>query len=87
MLLNVPGFAPAWETAKTDSHNELAEEEAGRSAPKRLFSRLFGGGAGCRELCRRDTKAKVAATERTVTRTDCPFGQFSALTALLSATR
>lgn len=45
MLINVPGFAPAWETAKTEAHNELAEEEAGRSAPKRLFTRLFGGGA------------------------------------------
>ena len=45
MLINVPGFAPAWETAKSEAHNELAEEEAGRSAPKRLFSRLFGGGA------------------------------------------
>ena len=44
MLIQVPGFAPAWETAKSAAHNELAEEEAGRSAPKRLFSRLFGGG-------------------------------------------
>lgn len=46
MLIQVPGFAPAWETAKSTAHNELAEEEAGRSAPKRLFSRLFGGGGG-----------------------------------------
>ncbi len=44
MLLNVPGFAPAWETAKTEAHHELAEEEAGKSAPKRIFARLFGGG-------------------------------------------
>jgi predicted phage tail protein len=44
MLLNVPGFAPAWETAKTEAHNELAEEETGKSAPKRIFARLFGGG-------------------------------------------
>lgn len=43
MLLNVPGFAPAWETAKTEAHNELTEEEGGRSAPKRIFQRLFGG--------------------------------------------
>ena len=43
MLLNVPGFAPAWETAKTEAHNELSEEESGRSAPKRIFQRLFGG--------------------------------------------
>ncbi len=45
MLIQVPGFAPAWETAKSAAHNDIAEEEAGRSAPKRLFSRLFGGGA------------------------------------------
>ena len=44
MLLNVPGFAPAWETAKTEAHHELASEEAGTSAPKRIFARLFGGG-------------------------------------------
>jgi len=44
MLINAPGFAPAWETAKSDAHGELAEEEAGKAAPKRIFSRLFGGG-------------------------------------------
>jgi hypothetical protein len=45
MLINAPGFAPAWETAKSDAHTELAEEEAGRQAPKRIFARLFGGGS------------------------------------------
>jgi hypothetical protein len=44
MLINVPGFAPAWETAKSEAHQDLTEEEAGKSQPKRLFSRLFGGG-------------------------------------------
>ena len=44
MLVGVPGFAPAWENAKSEAHNELVEEEAGRSAPKRIFARLFGGG-------------------------------------------
>lgn len=44
MLINAPGFAPAWETAKSDAHSELSEEEAGRQAPKRIFARLFGGG-------------------------------------------
>lgn len=43
MLLNVPGFAPAWETAKNEAHHELTEEEAGKAAPKRIFARLFGG--------------------------------------------
>jgi hypothetical protein len=61
MLINVPGFAPAWETAKTEAHNELAEEEAGRSAPKRLFTRLFGGGSPTVALPGRgdDSKATV----------------------------
>lgn len=44
MLMQVPGFAPAWETAKGEAHTELMEEETGRSAPRRIFSRLFGGG-------------------------------------------
>jgi len=44
MLIQVPGFAPAWETAKGEAHTELVEEEGGRSAPRRIFSRLFGGG-------------------------------------------
>ena len=42
MLVNVPGFAPAWENAKAAAQAELAEEDAGRSLPKRVFSRLFG---------------------------------------------
>ena len=44
MLVQVPGFAPAWETAKSEAHTELMEDESGRSAPRRIFSRLFGGG-------------------------------------------
>jgi cell division protein FtsB len=43
MLMNVPGFAPAWETAKSDAHCELVDEESGKSTPKRIFARLFGG--------------------------------------------
>lgn len=46
MLIQVPGFAPAWETAKAEAHTELVEEENGRSAPRRIFSRLFGGNSG-----------------------------------------
>jgi len=44
MLVNVPGFAPAWENAKAAAQAELAEEDAGKSLPKRVFSRLFGSG-------------------------------------------
>jgi hypothetical protein len=46
MLISAPGFAPAWETAKSDAHHELSEEESGKAQPKRIFGRLFGGGGG-----------------------------------------
>ncbi|MEI8233678.1 MAG: hypothetical protein WCH57_03220 [Verrucomicrobiota bacterium] len=42
LLVNIPGFAAAWENAKAAALAELAEEDAGRSLPKRVFSRLFG---------------------------------------------
>ncbi len=44
MLISVPGFAPAWETAKSEARCELAEEETGKKSPNRIFTRLFGGG-------------------------------------------
>ncbi len=63
MLLNVPGFAPAWETAKTEAHGELAEEEAGRSAPKRIFARLFGGGNAALPARGEGSQATIVETE------------------------
>jgi len=44
MMINAPGFAPAWETAKAAAAEELAEEAAGKSLPKRLFRKFFGNG-------------------------------------------
>ncbi len=59
MLIQVPGFAPAWETAKAEAHTELVDEEGGRSAPRRIFSRLFGGGnANAGALPSREDAAK-----------------------------
>ena len=43
MLINAPGFGPAWETAKKKAHEEMVEEEQGRSLPKRIFKKFFGG--------------------------------------------
>jgi hypothetical protein len=42
MVLQAPGFAAAWESAKAQASEELACEDAGKSLPKRLFNRLFG---------------------------------------------
>lgn len=45
MLFSVPGFAPAWETAKEEAHRGLSDEEAGKTQPMRIFKGLFGGGS------------------------------------------
>lgn len=63
MLMNVPGFAPAWETAKTEAQYELSEEEAGKSAPKRIFARLFGVGGNAALPARDDGSRVVVETE------------------------
>ena len=44
MMINAPGFAPAWELAKHSAQNQLTEEERGNSLPQRLFRKLIGGG-------------------------------------------
>jgi len=49
MLLGAPGFAPAWENAKAAAEDELKEEEAGRSLPKRVFAKLFSTPPATRE--------------------------------------
>ncbi|HEX8295203.1 MAG TPA: hypothetical protein VF593_02815 [Chthoniobacteraceae bacterium] len=63
MLLNAPGFAPAWETAKTEAHNELAEEETGKAPSKRIFARLFGGGTAPTALPGRDGAGSTTTHE------------------------
>ncbi len=45
MVLRAPGFAPAWEAAKSEAADEVAQEELGKSLPKRFFNRLFGNAA------------------------------------------
>jgi hypothetical protein len=46
MILQAPGFAGAWEGAKTAAIEELTAEDQGRSLPKRIFTRLFGTNTG-----------------------------------------
>jgi hypothetical protein len=58
MLITVPGFAPAWENAKTEAQSELVEEEHGKVTPKRIFARLFGGGADRVALPSREDASK-----------------------------
>lgn len=45
MTVAAPGFAGPWEQAKQAAHQELTDEETGKSATRTLFQRFFGGGA------------------------------------------
>lgn len=42
MMMNAPGFAPAWEMAKSQAATSLQAEEAGQSFPQRIFRKLLG---------------------------------------------
>ena len=46
MMINAPGFAPAWESAKSQAAEEVAEEDRGNTLPKRIFRKFFRGGGG-----------------------------------------
>lgn len=42
MMINAPGFAPAWEMAKTQALSSIESEERGMSFPQKIFRRLLG---------------------------------------------
>ena len=42
MMMNAPGFAPAWEMAKSQAASSLQSEETGQSLPQRIFRKLLG---------------------------------------------
>src|SRR4051812_18430898 len=44
MMINAPGFAPAWEIAKSQALSQLEAEERGNSFPQRMFRALVGTG-------------------------------------------
>ena len=47
MLINAPGFAPAWEMAKSKAMEQIQSEENGSSFPQKIFRKLMGtGGQG-----------------------------------------
>lgn len=42
MMINAPGFAGAWETAKSAAMAEVNSEERGESLPRKIFRKLAG---------------------------------------------
>lgn len=45
MLINAPGFAPAWEMAKSHALSQIETEEKGMSFPQKIFRKLIGPGS------------------------------------------
>lgn len=46
MMINAPGFAPAWEMAKSHALSQLESEERGMTFPQKMFRKLLGSGSG-----------------------------------------
>ncbi len=46
MLINAPGFAPAWEMAKSQAQSQMETEDKGMSFPQKIFRKLIGPGTG-----------------------------------------
>lgn len=42
LILQAPGFAQAWETAKQEALAEIESQSAGASLPRKVFRKLFG---------------------------------------------
>jgi len=50
MNISAPGFAPAWEIAKSQALSGLETEERGNSFPQRIFRKLTGGNGAAAAL-------------------------------------
>ena len=60
MMINAPGFAPAWEMAKANALTQLQSEESGQSFPQKIFRKLLGtGGQGNVVALPADTTSKT----------------------------
>ncbi|MBL9143410.1 MAG: hypothetical protein JNM99_06970 [Verrucomicrobiaceae bacterium] len=61
MLINAPGFAPAWELAKANALTQIQSEESGQSFPQKIFRKLMGtGGQGAVVALPADAASKSA---------------------------
>ncbi|MDZ4404909.1 hypothetical protein [Prosthecobacter sp.] len=45
MVISAPGFAPAWEMAKSTALGQLEHEEKGQSFPQKVYRKLIGSGS------------------------------------------
>lgn len=60
MVISAPGFAPAWEMAKSTALSQLEEEEKGQSFPQKVFRKLIGSGSAQSNVALPESAAAAA---------------------------
>jgi predicted nuclease with TOPRIM domain len=60
MVISAPGFAPAWEMAKSTALSQLEEEEKGKSFPQKVFRKLIGSGSSQSNVALPESAASAA---------------------------
>ncbi len=81
MMVQAPGFAGAWETAKSAAAEEISAEDQGRSLPKRIFSRLFGTGSSREVLTAEAASTSQQASEPAAAQANAPVTETAATPA------
>lgn len=60
MVISAPGFAPAWEMAKSAALGQLENEEKGQSFPQKIFRKLIGAGSSQTNVALPEAAANAA---------------------------
>ncbi len=60
MVISAPGFAPAWEMAKSTALGQLENEEKGQSFPQKIFRKLIGAGSSQTNVALPESAASAA---------------------------
>lgn len=60
MVITAPGFAPAWEMAKSQALGQLDTEEKGLSFPQKVYRKLVGNGSNQSNVALPESAAAAA---------------------------
>ena len=63
MMINAPGFAPAWEMAKSQALSQIETEEKGMSFPQKIFRKLIGSGSNGSNVALPENAATAASAK------------------------
>ena len=67
MVISAPGFAPAWEIAKSAALGQLENEEKGQSFPQKIFRKLIGSGSAQTNVALPESAAAAAKNGQATT--------------------